>query len=170
MSQAKVKTRSELEGIAAGKRKEGSRIVFTNGCFDILHIGHIKLLEDSRTLGDILIVGLNSDDSVRRLKGPKRPIVSEQDRASILAALEAVDYVVIFDEDTPIETIKCLKPHIHVKGGDYDTRLLPETPAVEAYGGTVKSFALVPGHSSTDIIDRILSSHCSDRSERELPR
>ena len=134
------------------------KIVFTNGCFDILHIGHIRLLEFAKQQGDILIVGINSDSSVKRLKGEKRPIVPQGDRAEVLSALSCVDYVVIFPEDTPVETIECLKPNIHVKGGDYDMDKIPEAKILKSYGGEMRRFEFVEGRSSSNVIERILQA------------
>lgn len=136
-------------------KEQGKKIVFTNGCFDILHIGHISYLENAKKQGDILIVGVNSDESTRRLKGPTRPINSEKDRACMLSALKAVDYTVIFEEDTPEDLIAYLKPSIHVKGGDYKKEDLPETKIVEAYGGKVVILNFVEGKSTTNIINKI---------------
>lgn len=130
-------------------------IVFTNGCFDMLHDGHIRSLNKAKELGDVLIVGLNSDSSVRRLKGSNRPIYSEDMRRYMLENLKAVDYVVIFDEDTPIKTIEALRPDIHVKGGDYRKENLPETKIVEAYGGQVVIIDSQSSVSTTEIIGRI---------------
>jgi len=137
------------------REEHGGVIVFTNGCFDLLQVGHVTYLEQARAMGDLLVVGLNTDLSVKAIKGPKRPIQPERDRAGILAALRSVDIVVLFDEETPIETIKALKPDIHVKGGDYDAETLPEFPVVTAYGGTVKTVPLVPAESTTSLIDKI---------------
>lgn len=130
-------------------------MVFTNGCFDILHAGHIRYLEDARALGDLLVVGVNSDSSTRHLKGPSRPIVLENERAEAVAALRSVDYVTVFEEDTPVETIRILKPDIHVKGGDYCAVDLPETPVVESYGGKIVIVPFSKGLSTTSIIERI---------------
>ena len=134
-------------------KRAGERVVFTNGCFDILHAGHAGLLEQARALGDFLVVGLNSDASVRRLKGPSRPIHDQEARARVLAALRAVDAVVIFEEDTPVETIAALAPHIHVKGGDYTPEALPETAVVRAGGGEVVILPLVDGYSTTRAVN-----------------
>lgn len=136
-------------------KKEGKKVVFTNGCFDILHVGHMTYLEEARAFGDYLIVGVNSDDSVKRLKGPTRPINNEKDRAELLAGLKAVDYTVIFTEDTPVELIGQLKPSIHVKGGDYKKEDLPETAVVEAYGGKVEIVSLVEGKSTSNVVKKI---------------
>ena len=134
-------------------------MVWTNGCFDVLHAGHARSLAGARSLGDILIVGINSDASVRELKGPGRPIMSESDRAELLAALEAVDYVTVFAEPTPIRALSLLHPDIHVKGAEYGdgSRPIPERETVEAYGGEVHFLPLYPGRSTTDIIERIAS-------------
>ena len=136
-------------------KKNGKKVVFTNGCFDILHTGHVTYLNEAKRQGDILIVGVNSDKSVKRLKGETRPINSENDRAFVLDGLKAVDYTVIFDEDTPEELIACLKPSIHVKGGDYKKEDLPETKIVESYGGEVIILNFVEGKSTTNIIEKI---------------
>lgn len=138
--------RSELARVLNRSKSAGKTVVFTNGCFDILHIGHIRYLQDARALGDVLVVGVNSDDSVRRLKGPERPINCEQERAEVLAALECVNYVSLFGEDTPIELIQTLRPDVHVKGGDYKPEDLPEAKIVQGYGGRVE---VIP-FSSTD--------------------
>jgi glycerol-3-phosphate cytidylyltransferase len=147
--------RSELEELARKLKSEGKRIVTTNGCFDLLHVGHVRILKAARELGDVLILGLNSDASVRKLKGPSRPITVENDRAEILSSLWAVDYVTIFPEDTPDEFLKHVKPDIHVKGADYKPEHLSETPIVESFGGEVRILALVPGRSTTQIVERL---------------
>lgn len=135
--------------------RQGKRLVFTNGVFDILHAGHVTYLQQARDLGDLLIVGMNSDDSVRRLnKGPERPINPLADRATVLSALRCVDGVVSFGEDTPVRLIEALHPEVHVKGGDYDADLLPETPIVRSYGGEVVIIPLLPGRSTTEILKR----------------
>ncbi|MDO4690725.1 MAG: D-glycero-beta-D-manno-heptose 1-phosphate adenylyltransferase [Fusobacterium sp.] len=136
-------------------KEQGKKVVFTNGCFDILHVGHISYLENAKRQGDILIVGVNSDESTRRLKGPTRPINNQNDRACMLSALKSVDYTVIFEEDTPEDLIAYLKPSIHVKGGDYKKDDLPETKIVEAYGGKVVILNFVEGKSTTNIINKI---------------
>ena len=136
-------------------RQEGKKIVFTNGCFDILHSGHVAFLQQARALGDVLIVGVNSDASVRRLKGATRPINGEADRVAVLAALEAVDHVLLFDEDTPERLISQLQPDVHVKGADYSVRLLPEARIVETYGGQVVILPLVEGRSTSAIVRKI---------------
>lgn len=136
--------------------RKGRTVVFTNGVFDVLHTGHLSLLLEAKSMGDVLVVGLNSDASARRLgKGPDRPINTLSDRAALVGALKPVDFVVPFDEDTPIETLERLRPDVHVKGGDYDADALPETPTVQAYGGRVVIVPLVAGRSSTDTIRRM---------------
>ncbi|MCI5724837.1 MAG: D-glycero-beta-D-manno-heptose 1-phosphate adenylyltransferase [Fusobacterium gastrosuis] len=137
-------------------KEQGKKVVFTNGCFDILHVGHVSYLENAKRQGDILIVGVNSDESTRRLKGPTRPINNENDRACMLSALKSVDYTVIFDEDTPEDLIAYLRPSIHVKGGDYKKDDLPETKIVEAYGGKVVILNFVEGKSTTNIVNKIM--------------
>jgi rfaE bifunctional protein nucleotidyltransferase chain/domain len=132
--------------------RDGRTVVFTNGCFDILHVGHVRTLEAARAFGDILVVGVNSDASTTRLKGPKRPIVPERERAEMVAALGMVSYVIIFDEDLPNESVAVLEPDVHVKGGDYDVEAMPETPVVRAHGGRVEIVHFVDGFSTTDII------------------
>jgi D-beta-D-heptose 7-phosphate kinase / D-beta-D-heptose 1-phosphate adenosyltransferase len=139
-------------------RRTGARIVFTNGCFDILHRGHITYLDEAKSLGDLLVVGLNSDDGVRRLKGPDRPINRLEDRAEVLAALSCVDVIVPFDEDTPIELIRRLRPDVFVKGGDYSPEGLPEAPVVRELGGDVRVLSFVSERSTTGIIERIRSA------------
>lgn len=137
-------------------KEQGKKVVFTNGCFDILHVGHVSYLENAKRQGNILIVGVNSDESTRRLKGPTRPINNENDRACMLSALKSVDYTVIFDEDTPEDLIAYLRPSIHVKGGDYKKDDLPETKIVEAYGGKVVILNFVEGKSTTNIVNKIM--------------
>ncbi|OQC48411.1 MAG: Bifunctional protein HldE [Candidatus Marinimicrobia bacterium ADurb.Bin030] len=151
----KIITREQVSQIVSQLKREGRKVAFTNGCFDLLHIGHLELLEHARKLGDILIVGLNSDDSVRRLKGPQRPINTQLDRARILAALEVVDYVVIFNEDTPLELIQTIKPDFLIKGGDYSPDTIVGSAFVESYGGKVIVFPLVRGKSTSDLINTI---------------
>jgi D-beta-D-heptose 7-phosphate kinase/D-beta-D-heptose 1-phosphate adenosyltransferase len=143
------------DGAARWRLGEGGRVVFTNGVFDLLHVGHIALLEAARREGASLIVGVNSDASVRRLnKGPDRPLVTESERARLLAALAVVDCVVIFEQDTPLELIKHLRPDVLVKGADYDRAGVVGADAVEGWGGTVVLVPLVPGHSTTELARR----------------
>jgi D-beta-D-heptose 7-phosphate kinase / D-beta-D-heptose 1-phosphate adenosyltransferase len=147
----------ELRDRLDAERRAGKRIVFTNGVFDILHAGHVQLLRRARALGDILVVGVNSDASTRRLKGPARPINRERDRLALVAALEPVSHAFLFDEDTPANAIRLLRPHVHVKGGDYTADALPEIEAVRAVGARVEILSLVEGRSTTGVIDRIVS-------------
>ncbi|MEW6101806.1 MAG: D-glycero-beta-D-manno-heptose 1-phosphate adenylyltransferase [Candidatus Omnitrophota bacterium] len=151
----KVKTLNQLKKISSSLQKKGRRIVFTNGCFDLLHFGHIKYLEDAKKMGDVLIVGVNSDASIRRLKGKSRPVISERDRAYTLAALESVDYAVIFNEDTPIRIIESLKPDILVKGADWKKGNIVGEEFVLRNKGAVKRINLVKGRSTTNIIEKI---------------
>jgi rfaE bifunctional protein nucleotidyltransferase chain/domain len=157
LSNRKIQTLDELAALRPAWSAAGKRVVWTNGCFDILHAGHARSLADAKALGDILIVGINSDESARALKGPGRPLMSQEDRAELLAALEAVDYVTVFPEPNPIYAISVLRPDIHCKGAEYadGSRPIPEAETVRAYGGRVEFLPLVPGRSTTDIIDRI---------------
>lgn len=151
----RVLTKEDAKLLIENLKKEGKKIVFTNGCFDILHVGHLRYLEEAKELGDILIVGINSDASVKRLKGETRPINAELDRAELLAGLKAVDYTVLFTEDTPIQLISYLKPSIHVKGGDYKVEELPESKTVFSYGGEVKILSLIDGKSTSNVVKKI---------------
>jgi D-beta-D-heptose 7-phosphate kinase/D-beta-D-heptose 1-phosphate adenosyltransferase len=150
--EGKVLHLDQLACRVAAWRSSGQRIVFTNGCFDIVHIGHIRLLEEARRQGDRLIIGVNSDESVRQLKGPLRPIVGERERARVLAALSAVDAVVIFSESTPLHLIEAVRPDILVKGGDYTEEMVVGAPEVRAWGGRVELIPLVEGFSTTRLI------------------
>jgi len=152
----KFYNRAELIAARAGWKKAGRRVVFTNGCYDLLHPGHIRLLEQARSLGDILILALNSDDSVRRLKGPSRPLMSERDRAEVAAGLAAVDAITVFDEDTPRELIAAVLPDVLVKGADW-AHWIAGREEVEAAGGQVMALALEPGYSTTGIVEEILT-------------
>lgn len=156
-SERKIKTKEEISEIADSLRKENKIIVFTNGCFEILHPGHITLLEKAKSLGDILIVGINSDESVKKIKGEKKLIFDEKNRLKIISSLECVDYTVLFDEETPENIIRTIKPHIHVKGGDYKEENLPEAKIVKSYGGKVIIVPILEGFSTTQIINRILT-------------
>ena len=135
--------------------RQGKRLVFTNGCFDILHVGHVRYLQEAKGLGDILVVALNSDASVRKLKGEERPLQTEKDRAEILAGLGAVDFTVIFDEETPIEVIKALEPDVLVKGGDWAIDQIVGSDLVLASGGEVKSLQFVDGRSTTNVVEKM---------------
>jgi D-beta-D-heptose 7-phosphate kinase/D-beta-D-heptose 1-phosphate adenosyltransferase len=147
-----------LEAAVTAHRTAGRRIVFTNGCFDVLHRAHVASLEEARRLGDVLVVAVNSDASVRRLKGPGRPVNPAEDRAAVLASLRSVDHVTVFDADTPIELLLRLRPDVYVKGGDYSPEMLAEAPVVESYGGRVRMVRYVPGHSTTAVIERIVAA------------
>ncbi len=146
---------NEITTFRAKWRAEGRKVVFTNGCFDILHLGHVTYLSWARSQGDLLVVGVNSDASVRRNKGPKRPIVSEQDRAALLLSLRCVDFVCFFDEDTPYRLISKILPDVLVKGRDWAGHVVG-SDIVEAAGGSVRLADLVAGHSTTGIIERVL--------------
>lgn len=160
---AKIKTRKELAELRPVLAQQGKVIVFTNGCFDIIHRGHAEYLENASSLGDVLIVGLNSDESTRRLKGKGRPLVPQEDRAYILASLGMVDYVSIFDEDTPLELIKLVKPDVLVKGGDYKLNQIVGREFVEQQGGKVLTIPLVPNRSTTEIINKM--THLLEKKE-----
>ncbi len=133
----------------------GKKIVFTNGCFDIIHVGHVRYLTTAKSFGDVLIVGLNTDESVKKLKGDSRPINNQNDRAEVLLGLKAVDYVILFGEQTAENLIAELQPYIYVKGGDYTLETLPEAKIVQSYGGRVELVNLVQGKSTTNIIKKI---------------
>ncbi|HEY4000453.1 MAG TPA: D-glycero-beta-D-manno-heptose 1-phosphate adenylyltransferase [Candidatus Xenobia bacterium] len=152
MTGHKVQSTDHVAHEAQGWRSQGKSVVFTNGCFDLLHVGHVQTLETARSFGDVLIVGVNSDASVKRLKGERRPLVPEQDRARVIAALACVDRVVIFDESTPVETIDSIRPDIHVKGGDYTGQVLPEEATVKKHGGEVRFITLVENRSTTRLV------------------
>jgi D-beta-D-heptose 7-phosphate kinase/D-beta-D-heptose 1-phosphate adenosyltransferase len=157
----RILDREELRERCEALRREGRRIVFTNGCFDILHVGHASYLERARELGDALVVGVNDDASIRRLKGEQRPIVAEDDRAGLLAALRSVDFVSLFGEDTPLELIRVVQPDVLVKGGDYDPtasdgpRYIVGSDVVRERGGEVHVIDFVQGRSTSGIIERI---------------
>jgi rfaE bifunctional protein nucleotidyltransferase chain/domain len=153
----KVYTQKALLALRAEWKRSNKRVVFTNGVFDILHRGHVEYLNASKNLGDILIVGVNSDASVLRLKGPLRPIVREEDRAFILSQLASVDAVCLFDEDTPINLITAVVPEILVKGADYAPENIVGKDVVEHAGGTVQTIEFVPERSTTSIVDTIVS-------------
>jgi len=155
-SDAHIKTFEEIDRIVKRAKEHGQRVVFTNGCFDILHVGHVKYLQEAKSFGDILIVGLNSDASVRELKGPTRPVNTEDDRAYILAALDAVDYVVKFSDDTPHDLIKMIAPDVLVKGGDYEGKKVVGTE----FAKVLKLVAFVDGKSTTKTIEKIQGSTC----------
>jgi len=154
-----VLDRGELREVLARLRGGGRRVVFTNGCFDLLHPGHVRYLAEARRLGDVLVVGVNTDASVRRLeKAPDRPLNPERDRAEVLAALAAVDFVTLFDEDTPLELIRMLEPDVLVKGGDWEPDRIVGADLVRARGGTVHSLPFAPGYSTSGLLERIRRS------------
>ena len=156
-------TRDEFSALADALRAEGKRVVFTNGVFDILHVGHVRYLQQARALGDVLLVGINSDASVRRLKGPTRPINCEDERAEVIAALACVAGTCLFEDDTPHALIEAVRPHIHAKGGDYKTPdALSETPLVRSLGGEVVILPLVDGRSTTRLVARMKEGNQSE--------
>jgi rfaE bifunctional protein nucleotidyltransferase chain/domain len=163
MKNEKIRKVKPLKSILSRLKARGKKIVFTNGCFDLLHVGHIRYLRSAKKLGDILVIGLNTDRSVKMIKGDKRPVLSEQERAEILAALEFVDYVVLFDETDPFQLIQILKPHVLVKGADWPKRRIIGRKIVEELGGRVVRISLVPGASSTGVIEKIIQLHCPQR-------
>jgi rfaE bifunctional protein nucleotidyltransferase chain/domain len=169
MRPAKVTTLDALVPLREQLRREGRVVVWTNGCFDLIHIGHIRNLQAARALGDTLIVGINTDDSVRQLKGPERPIVPVVERAELLAALECVDYVLIFKELRPDAVLAQLKPDIHCKGADYAPphgKPVLEAGLIESYGGRIVYLPLVEGRSTTDIVRRIRETATGDPPEQ----
>lgn len=159
----KMMERAALTAIVRQRQQQGERAVFTNGCFDLLHLGHVRYLQEARALGDFLIIGLNDDTGVRLLKGPGRPLVPQQERAELLAALAFVDYVTIFSEPTAGPLVEQVQPAVYVKGGDYaqarsqqpDLSRLPEARVVESYGGMVRLISYLPRHSTTALIEAI---------------
>jgi rfaE bifunctional protein nucleotidyltransferase chain/domain len=154
----KLVTQDELILLVAKEKRNGKRVVFTNGCFDLLHPGHVECLEKSRALGDVLIVAVNSDNGVRGLKGEGRPLVPEADRARVIGSLGTVDYVTIFDEPTPRELIARVLPDVLVKGGDWTPDQIVGREEVESAGGRVVSIPFVPGYSTTNLIERLRSA------------
>lgn len=155
----KIVPLARLKSLLRGIRKEGKTIVFTNGCFDIIHAGHVRYLNKAKSLGDILIAGLNSDISVKKIKGEKRPIVPQKERAEVLSGIEAVDYVVLFNEPTPIRLIKATLPDILVKGADWAKHAIVGADVVKEAGGRIARVKLVKGRSTTNIIKKILELH-----------
>jgi D-beta-D-heptose 7-phosphate kinase/D-beta-D-heptose 1-phosphate adenosyltransferase len=151
----KIKSREELQSLIISLQKQGKKIVFTNGCFDLIHLGHVRLLQEAQAQGDKLIIAINTDYSVRGLKGHLRPILGEQERAEMLAALACVDFVTFFDEPTPLETILLLHPDVLVKGADYTLDEIVGKKEVLAYGGKVIAIPLTPGYSTTALIEKI---------------
>lgn len=157
-SRKKIVSLQKLKHSLSAARRRGKRIAFTNGCFDILHLGHVQYLEKAKAAGDILVVGLNSDASVRRIKGPKRPIVPQQERAGILAGLSSIDYVVIFNEDTPAALIKAIVPDVLTKGADWKNKEVVGSDVVRKNGGKVKLIKFLKGRSTTNIIEKVLKN------------
>jgi len=152
---------SQIKDLINQLKSENKKIVFTNGVFDIIHRGHVEYLSQAKALGDILVVGLNSDSSVKQIKGNKRPIVSEENRAFVLASLKSVDYVVMFNEDNPFNVIKTIIPDILVKGSDWDEDKIIGADVVKQNGGEVKRIKFVENNSSTDIIEEIIKKYCN---------
>lgn len=155
----KIKSLQEIRKIAESLRCRGEKIVTTNGVFDIIHVGHARYLQKAKSLGDVLIIGLNSDSSVRMIKGPMRPINDEKSRAEVLAALECVDYIVIFDDTDPVRLLSEIKPDIHVKGGDYRIGEIIERGAVEKNNGKVVLMPMEKGYSTTGLIKKIVDAY-----------
>jgi D-glycero-beta-D-manno-heptose 1-phosphate adenylyltransferase len=166
MTTSKILTLERLLEAAAQQRAHGKKIVFANGAFDLLHAGHVRYLEAARQEGDWLAVGVNSDESIRRAKGPARPIVPEPERAEIVAALGCVDAVVVFGEDSPADLIGRLRPDIHAKGTDYTAQSVPERAAVAAYGGRTVIVGDPKDHATTDLIERIRESEIGNRKSK----
>ena len=159
---SKILSRSEAAHVAQGLRAAGKTLVFTNGVFDLLHVGHLRYLQHARSLGDALMIGLNADSCVKRLKGDKRPILPEAERAELLAGLACVDYVCLFEEDDPRELIKAVVPKLLVKGGDWPIEKILGRDTVEAAGGKVMSLPFVEGRSTTTIVKDIAQKYGSD--------
>jgi D-beta-D-heptose 7-phosphate kinase/D-beta-D-heptose 1-phosphate adenosyltransferase len=155
----KIKARKELLRIIKDLKAKGKRIVFTNGCFDLLHIGHVRYLEKAKTLGDVLVVGVNSDSSVRKLKGPKRPVLPEEERTEILSGLGCVDYVTLFDEIDPLKLITSLQPDVLAKGGDWTREQIVGREVVERTGGEVVIIPFVRGASTSNLIETIFRKY-----------
>jgi rfaE bifunctional protein nucleotidyltransferase chain/domain len=158
---SKITPRNELKTTVDRLKREGKKVVFTNGCFDILHAGHTRYLREARKLGDALILALNSDSSVRSIKGPMRPIVPESERAEVVGALDSVDYVTVFDELTPLELIEFLRPDVIVKGGDWAEKDIVGAETVRKWGGRVAIMPEIEGASTTNIIDKVLQVYRS---------
>ncbi|UXM85381.1 D-glycero-beta-D-manno-heptose 1-phosphate adenylyltransferase [Methanococcus aeolicus] len=154
-----ITNRNLLKNIVSELKAQNLEIVFTNGCFDIVHKGHVEYLNHAKRFGDVLIVGINSDESIKKIKGDKRPIIPLESRVYILDNLKSIDFVVPFDEETPINLIKIIKPDIHVKGGDYNEEDLPESKIIKEYGGKVKIIPLIEGFSTTNIIEWVLKKY-----------
>jgi len=158
----KIKTVDEIAAIATEAKKNGRRVVFTNGCFDLLHRGHVHILRQAKAAGDLLIVGMNSDRSVKSIKGPARPILPEIDRVELIAAMEMVDYIVLFDEPDPYQLIATIKPNVLAKGGDWSSDKIVGADIVERDGGRVAVIPYLKGFSTTEIIERIRKQNGQD--------
>ena len=156
----RILERRDLLAVVEAAKRKGSRIVLANGCFDVLHVGHIRYLEAAKALGDLLIVGLNSDEQTRRLKGDGRPLVPQDQRAQIVSALEAVNFVTIFEEPTVKELLLAIKPDVHAKGTDYTEDMVPERDVVRSFGGRVAIVGDPKNHSSSEIIDKVSGQSC----------
>src|SRR4030042_1835014 len=159
----KIIPKDQIKKTIVSLKKKRLKIVFTNGCFDLLHVGHVRYLKEARALGDCLIIGLNSDRSVRKIKDPLRPLISEDQRAEVLAALECVDYIVLFDEADPFKLIEEIRPEVLVKGADWSMDKIIGADLVSSYGGQVRRVELVPSISSSEIINRIISRYKKSR-------
>jgi len=159
---SKIICLDELKSITTDLKSEGKVVVATGGCFDILHAGHVQYLEQAKTFGDVLILFMNSDSSVRRLKGAKRPIVSEEERAIVAAGLGCIDYVCLFDENTPEKVISEIKPDIWAKGADYEGKDIPESKIINGYGGRIAYISFVEGCSSTNIVEKIIKTYTGE--------
>jgi D-beta-D-heptose 7-phosphate kinase/D-beta-D-heptose 1-phosphate adenosyltransferase len=158
----KILERNALKDKLEALRKKGKKIAFTNGCFDILHVGHVRYLREAKKTADVLVLALNSDSSVRSLKGEKRPLMNEKERAEILAALEFIDFVTIFEELTPLELINYLKPDILIKGGDWPEEKVVGREEIKKWGGRVAIIPEVEGKSTTNIVEKIRKLYCSN--------
>lgn len=154
-STAKLKPLVSVVSLLHKEKKKGRKVVFTNGCFDILHVGHVRYLRQARSLGDILVIGLNSDASVRKLKGAERPVTRERDRAEVLGALSCVDHLVLFSDATPERLIRAIRPNFLVKGGDWKKKDIVGSGFVESYGGKVRSLPYIRGFSTTGLLEKI---------------
>jgi D-glycero-beta-D-manno-heptose 1-phosphate adenylyltransferase len=161
-----ITPRTEVRALGKRLRREGRRIAFANGCFDLLHVGHVRYLQGARALGDVLVVGINSDGTVRALKGPGRPLLPAEARSELVAALEGVDYVVVFDEPTVAEVLGELRPDVHCKGRDYTEDTVPERAVMERLGGKVRIVGDLKDHSTRNILAEIARREKSARSEK----
>lgn len=159
----KILERNALSNELEELRKKGKKIAFTNGCFDILHVGHVRYLREAKKTADVLVLALNSDSSVRSIKGEKRPLMNENERAEMLAALEFVDFITIFEELTPLELINCLKPDILIKGGDWPEEKVVGREEVKKWGGRVAIIPEIEGKSTTNIVEKIKTLYCSNK-------